>query len=438
VERFHEIIREGRAGTNEIQGYAKSGAPFWTEVAVAPVPNTRGEVTHYVWVLNDISQRKEAEKQAVSLARAEKLRALGQMASGIAHDLNQSLLLIASYGHLGGQALEAESLERDELREMFTVVTQAAMDGGDTVKRLLQFTQAPGEGKMLPIDLTLLAHEVAQLTAPRWRDAAQAEGRPIVLQVDSVGQPTILGESAALREVLTNLILNAVDALPGGGSIHLRVSQLTDQAVLEVVDDGVGMPLDVQSHIFEPFFTTKGNQGTGLGLATVFGIVKRLGGQIRVQSITGHGTTFRLEFAATAKLAGDHDLAAGKAGVSADPPRRLRILAVDDEPSLTRAVMRLLRPAGHLVTVASSGEEALEKLAVERFDFVLSDVGMGAGMNGWELAERVRSGWPQTRFALATGWGAGIDPVEARKKGVIAVLAKPYTVVELEEVLDAA
>jgi signal transduction histidine kinase len=146
------------------------------------------------------------------------------------------------------------------------------MDGGETVKRLLQFTQAPTEGKMLPVDLSLLAHEVAQLTAPRWRDAAQAEGRPIALQVDSVGHPIILGEAAALREVLTNLVLNAVDALPRGGNIRLGVALVEHQAVLEVVDDGVGMAADVQSHIFEPFFTTKGNQGTGLGLATVFGI----------------------------------------------------------------------------------------------------------------------------------------------------------------------
>jgi PAS domain S-box-containing protein len=235
VLKFHEIIREGLTDTNEIMGYGKTGVTFWTEVGMAPVPNSRGDITHYVWVLNDISARKQAEGQAESLARAEKLRALGQMASGIAHDLNQSLMLIASYGQLGAQALQVQPPAQDELHEIFTVVTQAAMDGGETVKRLLQFTQAPSEGKMLPIDRSLLAHEVAQLTAPRWRDAAQAEGRPIALQVDSVGQPIILGEAAALREVLTNLVLNAVDALPGGGTIRLAVSLVEHQAVLEVL-----------------------------------------------------------------------------------------------------------------------------------------------------------------------------------------------------------
>ena len=117
--------------------------------------------------------------------------------------------------------------------------------------------------------------------------------------------------------------------------------------------------------------------------------------------------------------------------------RQLRILAVDDEPALTKAVVRLLRPIGHLVTTANSGEEALEQLP-QPFDVVLSDVGMGAGMSGWDLAERVRVSWPEIRFVLATGWGAGIDPAEAREKGVAAVLAKPYDFAELEEVLAAA
>jgi PAS domain S-box-containing protein len=430
-----DIASEGR----EIVISHKDGTTSWTEVASSPVPNARGEVTHHVWVLNDISQHKEAEKQAASLANAEKLRALGQMASGIAHDLNQSLMLIASYGHLGGQALQAESLDRNELSQMFTVVTQAALDGGETVKRLLQFARAPVKATPQPLDLTLLAHEVALLTAPRWRDEAQAEGRPITLEVEAIGHPIILAIPAPLREALANLILNAVDALPRGGSIRLRISQRAERAVIEVVDNGIGMTAEVQRRIFEPFFTTKGDNGIGLGLATVFGLVEGLGGKMNVHSAPDQGTTFGLEFdIAPVVAARAATVPIARTGHSKAAPRRLRILAVDDEPALTRAVQRLLRPSGHLVTMASSGEEALERLTAEPFDVVLSDVGMGTGMNGWELAERVRRGWPQIRFALATGWGAAIDPVEAREKGVVAVLAKPYSPAELEAVLDVA
>jgi PAS domain S-box-containing protein len=436
--RFAAIASEGRSETNELVVYRKDGQSFWVEVAAAPVRTADGEVSHYVWVMSDTTERRATEKNAQALARADKLRALGQMASGIAHDLNQSLMLIASYGHLGGRALEHESLDRDELREMFTVVTQAAMDGGDTVKRLLQFARAPIEAATQPIDLTLLAREVAQLTAPRWRDAAQADGRPIKLEVETAGHPGILGAPAALREALTNLIMNAVDALPRGGTIRLRVLQSEDHAAIEVVDDGVGMPPEVQSRMFEPFFTTKGDKGTGLGLATVFGVVERLGGQVRVQSTPGEGTTFRLQFQAIAAMPERAEVPASKTRHAVLPQRQLRILAVDDEPALTKAVVRLLRPIGHVVTTASSGEEALERLAEDAFDVVLSDIGMGAGMNGWELAERVRHAWPDIRFALATGWGAAIDPAEARAKGIVAVLAKPYSAAELEQVLTAA
>jgi CheY-like chemotaxis protein len=346
-------------------------------------------------------------------------------------------MLIASYGALGQRALDQETPDREELREIFTVVTQAAMDGGDTVKRLLLLARAPLQGTEA-IDLTLLVREVVQLTAPRWRDAAQGEGRPIRVELATTGHPIVIGSPGALRDALMNLILNAVDALPTGGTIHVRSAQRHDQASVEIADDGIGMSPEVQSKIFEPFFTTKGDKGTGLGLATVFGVVERHGGQVRVHSAVGKGTSFRLSFP-TSNLPFEAETpTAAEVKAEVVVQRQLRILAVDDEPALTKAVVRLLRPVGHLVTTAKSGEEAIEQLEKQAFDLVLSDVGMGAGMSGWELAELVRANWPAVRFVLATGWGAGIDPVEARTKGVAAVLAKPYSFDELKVVLAAA
>ena len=436
IEEIRTALREQRETAVTIVSYRQDGSQFWSDVTLAPVRNADGQATHFVWLVSDISERKQAEKQAEALGRTEKLRALGQMASGIAHDLNQSLMLIASYGTLGQRALDQEPPDRDELREMFTVVTQAAMDGGATVKRLLLLARAPMQGTE-PIDLTLLVREVVQLTAPRWRDASQGEGRPITLELETVGHPIVIGSPPALRDALMNLILNAVDALPTGGTIHVRSAQRHDEASVEIADDGIGMTPEVQSKIFEPFFTTKGDKGTGLGLATVFGVVERLGGQVRVHSAPGQGTRFRLTLPAS-NVPIEVLPAAANATPRAAAQRQLRILAVDDEPALTKAVVRLLRPIGHLVTTANSGEEALEQLAAQPFDVVLSDVGMGAGMSGWDLAERVRASWPDVRFVLATGWGAGIDPAEAREKGVAAVLAKPYDFTELEDVLAAA
>jgi PAS domain S-box-containing protein len=388
--------------------------------------------------IEDVTEARRAERQQASLAQSEKLRALGQMASGIAHDLNQSLMLISSYGDLARSALDQDPLNLEELRVLLTTATQAALDGGETVKRLLMFTRNSGERGREPVNLAHVLEEAAHLTAPRWRDAAQAEGRPIVLHVQADAQPTIEGSPARIREVMTNLIFNAVDALPEGGAIGLRVALEGALAVVEVSDSGDGMSAEVQARVFEPFFTTKGQAGTGLGLAMVFGIVKQHDGEITVRSSPGAGTTLRMTFPSVqAPLQLESLRAALESTAARRPERALRVLAVDDEPAMTKAVSRMLRPAGHVVKMAASGEEALAMLAAEPFDVVVSDMGMGAGMNGWELVAQVKRDWPAMRFLLATGWGAAIDPAEARSKGVESVLAKPYVAVDLLRALAA-
>jgi CheY-like chemotaxis protein len=283
------------------------------------------------------------------------------------------------------------------------------------------------------VDLSSVVRDAAQLTAPRWRDTAQAEGRPISLHIEAEGHLTIQGSPARLRELMTNLIFNAIDALPEGGTIRLRVVAEAGQAIVEVVDSGIGMSADVQARVFEPFFTTKGEGGTGLGLAMVFGIVQQHGGHIEVHSAPGDGSIFRITLPLVDALP-EVETFPGPT-VHLEPLRPLRVLVVDDEPMMTKAVVRMLQPSGYLVNVAGSGEEALEKLAQQAFDVVVSDLGMGAGMNGWELAETVKNRWPGVRFLLATGWGAALDAAEARTRGVEAVLSKPYLPADLLRVL---
>ena len=379
--------------------------------------------------IEDVTEARRAEQQREAMAQSAKLRALGQMASGIAHDLNQSLMLVASYSELARQALVQQPPNLAELEDLLMTTTQAALDGGESVKRLLLFTRAAPDQDNQPVDLNLMVHDAAQLTAPRWGAAAQAASRPISLQIDAEGHPTIHGSPSRLRELMTNVIFNAVDALPNGGTIRLRVMAEDGQGIVEVIDSGVGMSPEVQERVFEPFFTTKGEAGTGLGLAMVFGITEQHGGHIEVKSALGEGTTFRISFPLVAESVAARPEPTPLRAV--EPLQPLRVLAVDDETMMTRAVARMLKPAGHQVSAAASAEEALEMLAAQAYDVVVSDMGMGPGMNGWELADAVMRRWPTVRFLLATGWGAAIDPGEARAKGVAAVLSKPYHPAEL-------
>jgi diguanylate cyclase (GGDEF)-like protein/PAS domain S-box-containing protein len=390
---------------------------------------------------DDITERKQAEQQQEAMAQSEKLRALGQMATGIAHDLNQSLMLVASYSDLARRALLQDPPNLVELEDLMTTSTQAALDGGETVKRLLMFTRSAPAQDTQPVDLSSVVREAAQLTGPRWRDAAQAEGRPIRLHVEANGHPTIQGSAARLRELMTNLIFNAVNALPAGGTIRLRVGAEDGQGIVEVIDSGVGMSAEVQARVFEPFFTTRGESGTGMGLAMVFGIVEQHGGRIEVRSAVGDGTTIRIRLPLVDAVAEAPVSHAPGVAVELEPAPPLRVLVVDDEPMMTRALVRMLQSSGYALSVAGSGEEALEKLAEQAFDVVVSDMGMGAGMNGWELADVVKRRWPSVRFLLATGWGASLDAGEVRSRGVESVLSKPYRLVDLVRALagtDAA
>lgn len=409
----------------------------WLWASSTSLRDEAGVVQGAIVVARDITARKASEQQAEYLARTEKLRALGQLASGVAHDLNQSLALVAGYADLARAELDRVDPSLPRVREALEVASRAAIDGGETVRRLLAFARGRPEGPTERISLAPLLHDVAQLTAPRWRDSAQSEGRSIALTVEvdeeNGEELAIQGWESSFREALTNLVLNAVDALADGGEIRLRAHRAHTRVVVEVADTGVGMPPEVRARIFEPFFTTKGDRGTGLGLAQVFATVERLGGEVSLESAPGEGTTFRLVFPAAPAGAAPRQLREAPGGEI----RILRVLVVDDEPSLARMAALMLGQHGHQVVAATSGEEAMQHLLEQSFDVVISDLGMGEGMSGWDLAREVQRQWPGTAFILATGWGAQIEQQESRKRGVSRVVAKPYRLADLAQALEA-
>jgi PAS domain S-box-containing protein len=423
-------------GGNTIRGAYRivlpDGRQRWISASAGPLRAPDDELQGIVWVARDTTEERDRHERE---ARGEKLRALGQMASGVAHDLNQYLGMVAGYGDLAMRALQPPTPDLNATREALDVVVHAAMDGADTVKRLLSFGRPSQEGPAAPLDMGVLLREVATLMAPRWRDAAQQQGRPISMLVEVSGDTTVLGWAPLLREALTNLIFNAVDALHEGGTIRLAAQRDGDRVAVDVSDTGVGIPADALAHVFEPFFTTKGARGTGLGLAIVYGAAERHEATITANSVLGQGATFSLKLPAASPAPPIQQ----KPPVVATSTGR-RILVVDDEPAITRMVRMMLAPHGHTVMTVSSGEEALARLAEAelRFDLILSDLGLGAGINGWELLERVRAeGWT-TPFVLSTGWGAQIDLAEAASRGAHGVLAKPYRLADVLAIVAAS
>jgi PAS domain S-box-containing protein len=388
------------------------------------VYDAAGAPKRMVGAMIDLTERKAAEeeraRQAETLTRSEKLRALGQMAGGIAHDLNQSLSLVATLGELARRELARPAADVARAHEMLGTVVQAAFDGGEAVQHLLMFARTREEGAAQPLLVADVLHEVVQLTAPQWRDAAQAEGRSITLRVDAPEEVVLSGYPAALRQALTNLVFNAVDALPTGGTIDLAARRCGELVEITVADDGVGMPPEVRARAFEPFFTTKQERGTGLGLAQVFTIAERHGGRVDIASEPGAGTRITL-----ALPRGEPQTADTARAEAATRARPLQVLVVDDQAVLARAASLVLAGAGHSTTTVNAGGAAIECLEREAFDVVVTDLGM-AGMNGWDLAAAVKDSWPETRVVLVTGWGAEIDPTDARTRGVDAVVAKPY------------
>jgi CheY-like chemotaxis protein/anti-sigma regulatory factor (Ser/Thr protein kinase) len=261
-----------------------------------------------------------------------------------------------------------------------------------------------------------------ELTRPRWQDEAQVRGIHVEARLEAGAIPAVAGEVAALREVLMNLVLNAIDALPAGGTILVRTWAEADVVHCEVADDGVGMTADVQRRALEPFFTTKGFQSTGLGLSVNYGIVRRHGGDLTIDSAPGRGTRvrFTVPIARTPPPPGPVEAVLVTAS--------LRILVVDDEREVRDVVAEILATQGHEVVQAAGGPEGLACLERdESFDLVLTDLGM-PGMTGWEVARAVKARRPSVRVGLLTGWGEEPAAKPEDRAAADFVLAKPITV----------
>lgn len=361
-------------------------------VNASPLRDTEGRLRGAVIVLRDVTEQRAARGSA---ERTEKLRVVGELAASVAHDLNNTLAAV-----LGRAEMIATATESTQTRADAELIAQAARDASVVLTRLMRLSQkGHAAAPRTQVDLGEVARDAVELTRPRWSLDAGRAGRRIALEVSTEPAVLVRGLATELREVLTNLILNSVDALPAGGTIKVSAGREGAQAFFAVEDDGTGMPEEVLRHACEPFFTTKGDLGTGLGLSISAAIMAGHGGRLDIRSTPGSGTAIRGWLPA----AEEDPTPRGPVNV----PRTHRVLVVDDDPRVRSVLADLLRAEGHAVQVAGSGEEALDTIdaAVSGFDLLVTDVAM-PGMSGWVLAEEVRRRHARVAIVLVSGWSA--------------------------------
>ena len=335
-------------------------------------------------------------------------------------------------------AHDPEKIERG-----LNIIIKCAEDGAKTVKRIQDFARQSAATTILNqvcIDQMLL--DVSEITRPRWKDRAEASNVQIGLDLQIRSKATVMGDESELREVLVNIVLNAVDAMPEGGQLTLAAEDVDGAVVVSVGDTGSGMAPEVKSRIFDPFFTTKGKAGMGLGLAVSFGIIRRHEGSVEVESEVGVGTRFRISLP-RAVVSEDAVLLESKIekpvleAASGDIARprnenQAKILVVDDEEAVRELLRDLLEAEDCRVYLAQDGREALGFFEVHQFDGIFTDVGM-PGMSGWELAHAIRQRDEKVPIAVITGWGSAVGSDEQKEARVNWVITKPFRAERISE-----
>ena len=386
---------------------------------------------------------EELRRTQDMVVQQERLRALGQMASGVAHDINNALMPIVAYSEmmLSGKAELSEGAVR-----RLEVIHRCSRDIAHTVMRMREFYRRSEAEKLVKVDVNRIIEETIEMTRPRWRDDAQRQGISIQIERQlTPDMPLLLSEPSELREALTNLIFNSVDAMSKGGTITLITRALKSSAAgpamppsvqIEVKDSGMGMDEQVRSRCLEPFFSTKSHRGgSGLGLAMVYGMIQRHQGNVDIESTPGSGTSIKLTFPPRDAV----EQKPAEPAPEADPTRSLNLLCIDDDEGIRDLLNECLREFNHHVTVASNGAQGLELFEQALgtklpYQAVITDLGM-PGMDGKQLARIIKAQSAGTPVIMMTGWGTMMVAEGETAPQVDALIGKPPHIGELNSLL---
>src|SRR5713226_6921945 len=323
------------------------------------------------------------------VVQQERLRAFREMAGGVAHDFNNTLS-----GILARAQLLLADVQDPDVRRSLRMIEQVALEGAWVVRRFQDFSRVRPSRAFEPVDLNQLVTEIAAL------------GISGEVRTETAPVPSVSGDAAELRQVLTSISLNALDAMPKGGYLTFRTGTDGGRVFCEVADTGVGMPDEVRLHIFDPFFTTKRETGKGFGLSGAYAIVDRHRGEISVESEVGTGSTFTIWLPAASQAPEPASVAAPRpqAAPAPRPAARARVLVVDDSEEVREVLRELLSRYGYTVVTCPDGESGVVELESRAFELVMVDLGL-PGMSGLEVAQRLKRRWPATPVALMTGYG---------------------------------
>jgi PAS domain S-box-containing protein len=421
------LSRENPVRAFDASAKRADGRPLNLAVTLSYLPGRNGGSEGLLAIVRDMTAQREIEAQ---MHQSERLTALGQMAGGIAHDFNNLLQAILGYAQL----MARSPGNTDVVRRGIDVIEKAANGGAETVRRIQKFARLRPDEPFVSMDLNQVVRDSLAITRPRWEEKKVKGGVPLQLELELGPVPVVMGRPAELNEVITNLVLNAIDAMPRGGTLRLR-TRLGDHrhAVITVADTGMGMTEEVRKRVFDPFFTTKGEEGTGLGLSVSHSIIERHGGDLRVDSRPGEGTTFTITLPIGMGPAGE-----STAGPETGGERKGRILLVDNDPQVLSILGEMLKDAGHHVLPVPSGSEALRVFVPNGFDLIITNVGMPE-MSGWDVAERLRAKDPNVPVIFITGWGLQEeDQARCRRLGISALLFKPVPPQELHRTVQVA
>jgi signal transduction histidine kinase/ActR/RegA family two-component response regulator/predicted negative regulator of RcsB-dependent stress response len=390
---------------------------------------TRERLRKCLEIIAEAHTRYEAQREQE--IHAQKMAALGELSFGVAHNVNNTLT-----GILGrAQLVLRNSNDPTKVEAGLELIIKSAEDGAHIIRRIQDFARQRPSREFETISVAELLKDACEMTRPRWE--SRSEFSPVRFALHANCQAYVKGDSVELREVLVNMIYNAVDAMPSGGEVRVATQENRERVVILITDTGTGMTPEVKQRLFDPFFTTKGKAGTGMGLAVSFGIIRRHEGSIEVDSEPGRGTTFKISLpkvVPTLPKAEENGSTETAASLSED---KIRVLVVDDETHVREVLIEALEAEGCEVIAAQSGEIALALYDQYegKFDAVFTDIGMPE-MNGWELVTEIRDRSKTMPIAIISGWADAISVQTRNAVRADWVVAKPFDINKISSIAE--